>query len=54
MSLRGDRGVRLQALGIPLSTYYAWKQRYERGGLMALSPAPKHGRIWNRPGCTRT
>jgi transposase InsO family protein len=46
--LRSDRGVRLQALGIPLSTYYDWKQRYERGGLMALSPAPKHGRIWNR------
>jgi transposase InsO family protein len=47
-ALRDDRGSRLQALGIPRSTYYDWKRRYERGGLMALSPAPKHGRIWNR------
>jgi len=46
--LDGVRGARLKELGIPVSTYYTWKKRYERGGLMALSPAPHRGRIWNR------
>jgi len=46
--LRGGHGARLQALGIPLSTYYTWKRRYERGGIMALNRRNNGGPTWNR------
>jgi putative transposase len=46
--MRRGRGLRLQELGIPLSTYYHWKKRYEQGGVMALSRRNKGGPTWNR------
>lgn len=46
--LRDGHGLRLKELGIPLSTYYTWKKRYEQGGVMALSRWNKGGPTWNR------
>lgn len=46
---RGKKRKLLAELGIPESTYYAWKRAYEKGGMPALEKngsAPS--RIWNR------
>lgn len=48
-TLKGDGSRILKKLGIPRSTYYDWKRRYEREGIMGLRK--KRGverRIWNR------
>jgi transposase InsO family protein len=48
-TLKGDGSRILKQLGIPRSTYYRWKRRYEREGIMGLRK--KRGverRIWNR------
>ena len=39
----------LATIGIPKSTFYAWLERYERGGFEALEDRrPRPGRSWNR------
>lgn len=39
----------LDRLGIPRSTFYAWYDKYQTGGLDALEDkAPRPTRIWNR------
>ena len=39
----------LAVIGIPKSTFYAWLDRYEQGGLEALEDRkPRPGRSWNR------
>jgi transposase len=39
----------LHQLGIPKSTFYAWYDRYQSGGLDALEDhRPKPRRVWNR------
>jgi putative transposase len=43
------RRKRLKDYGISPSTYYAWKKRYDAGGITALNRHPRSGRrIWNR------
>ena len=40
---------RLYWIGIPKSTFYAWYDRYQSGGLDALEDhRPKPSRVWNR------
>ena len=39
----------LAKLGIPKSTFYAWLDRYQTGGLDALEDrSPRPRRVWNR------
>ena len=39
----------LEELGVPRSTYYAWRQRKEKGGLLALKDRkPRPRRVWNQ------
>ena len=39
----------LDRLGLPRSTFYAWYDRYQSGGVEALEDkAPMPARIWNR------
>jgi transposase len=47
--LGGKRSRKLAELGIPASTYYAWRRRYEREGADDLGSnrtPPRY--IWNR------
>ena len=47
--LKGDGSRILKQLGIPRSTYYRWKRRYEREGIMGLRKKKAvERRIWNR------
>lgn len=47
--LRKNRIGKLKELGIPLSSYYNWKKRYEKEGLMGLRKQTQNSRkIWNR------
>lgn len=47
--LRGQRQARLQALGLPKSTYYNWKHRYESEGINGLANMGNKGKAtWNR------
>ena len=44
-----QRNRRLKELGIPRSTYYRWKRRYEKEGTKALERSEgKHLHTWNR------
>ncbi|MCK5560553.1 MAG: DDE-type integrase/transposase/recombinase [Thermoplasmata archaeon] len=47
-ALRKSRRVRLDALGIPKSTYYDWRRRYARHGINGLAMNTKGKRTWNR------
>jgi len=48
-ALRGDGSRMLKQLGIPRSTYYRWKRRYDREGIMGLRKKKAvERRIWNR------
>ena len=39
----------LGQLGIPRSTYYRWKERFEQGGIAGLQDRkPSHRAVWNR------
>ena len=47
-SLRGHRSARLLTLGLPKSTYYHWKRRYELEGINGLANMNKGKATWNR------
>jgi len=47
--LKKNRVGKLREMGIPLSSYYNWKARYEKEGLMGLGKQENNSRkIWNR------
>ena len=47
--LKKDRVRKLKELGIPSSSYYNWKARYEKEGLIGLRKQERSSRkIWNR------
>ncbi|MGB7055344.1 MAG: helix-turn-helix domain-containing protein, partial [bacterium] len=47
-ALRKSRRARLNALGIPKSTYYDWRRKYARDGNNGLAMNTKGKRTWNR------
>ena len=47
-TLPRGRLKRLKTLAIPPSTYYLWKRRYERAGIMGLSKKYRNRKSWNR------
>jgi putative transposase len=47
-AMKKSRSARLNALGIPRSTYYAWRRRYVQDGINGLAVDLKGKRIWNR------
>ena len=47
-SQRGHRSGILQELQIPRSTYYHWRNAYEKEGSAGLEKVRSGGRIWNQ------
>lgn len=46
--LKRKRVLKLKELGIPVSSYYSWKARYEKEGLMGLMKQHNSRKVWNR------
>jgi putative transposase len=47
-AMKKSRSARLNALGIPRSTYYAWRHRYAQDGINGLAVDLKGKRSWNQ------
>lgn len=49
LGLKRKRVLKLKELGIPVSSYYNWKSKYEKEGLLGLHKQMQNARkIWNR------